>query len=1401
MAADDPNLSDILLDKYATHAFSILRVSAGLQDKILGMLGDLQKSLIGDIEDHGPTPKLEALLKQTTTTIDRAYDEIAAQQHKSMISLASTETEQAAKIANSAIKISLVSPIQSRQTLEAIAGKSLVNGQYPAEWWKGQAQDLQTKFAAQMRMGMLKGEGIPDLVARVRGSKENGYQDGIMQASRAQAEALVRTSVQTVANEAKIATYRENSDVIKGIQWVSTLDSRTTPICRALDGCTWDLNLQPVIGGKAWPGPVAHWNCRSTQIPITKSWKELSGKNVGATDEMINERFQQKTGEKDALAKTRASMDGQVASKLTFDDWMKTKGEEFQDQVMGQAQANLWRQGKITMSDLTDQKNRPLSLDQLKAMIAKDELIPPQTYAEGQAGLSLVARGALQAQLGILRDQKKTTTTFANETTGEMVTIQGSTPNQDDLKSVAKHDAKTVLKTAIKPDDTLSKQEVNLWGKLGVEKVHSVTPDGKVLTVKGKITPAVATEMSKAMDNKSSIHPEAAVTEVAKAGGLVTTKSKEQEIKVPINTNLEKPAFVKPTPKIAEPPVTKVTAATKDAKVDSPAANLDTRPNSDAGKREWPVLAETKVVKSLPGSTGPKLIEDQVTGARFVQKTEPSNPGHIREEFHVDNAYRALGIKTPDSKLIETDQGPVKVAKFIEGGKTLEQLEATDKKAYTAAVKKVQKNFVADALLGNYDVVGLTKDNILVADKVPYRIDNGGGLRYRAQGKLKDNFGPVVNELETMRDKNVNPASASVFGSIPETEIQRQIKDILGKSKKLLKAMPDELKPIMEARLKSLQDRLHPEIAAHDAEGQEKPAGDQGDAQAATFADFAKRVQEAGVNGVSIKVDRGQIEDLQVLVWEEKNAAGKPVTKAWLKLTEPGSQDAMAAITPALPKTSRQEAAALPLDGYFPQLMTIAQIKGTLNPDKSVTYGPYQKKAVYDLENQLKGIIDGGPSKRYAHVTEINALPEAERAPYVEMAKSYYDQVNYLAAAIEAGVKIPANVRAIKMYQSEPVEPEPGSANGLKVNEIDMNFRATTIKAGEAKELAGETAYKIANGRVYRIEAGNAEFQFIPYAPENKVNAYALQGTLTATLDGKATTEQVLSALQSIGALQVDAKPATPAYQELLYLHRGVNLMKLSNDKAYKKIMGSDRPDEEKVQVIKAWLDATHGIKLPDEPSGDYQPQGVVSTTDGFDRFYRWDLTREKVEAELPGYGLHHSTSLDIPDFIGKIIDSGGEFTSTTQRLRKGIPLGATGGMSYKSDLGTGGASYFFTRLMNEKTSSFGVRFKIGTLARQDAISYKDDEYGKTNDAKFIADNRQTTIENYKATARYGGNETIFKNGLTLDDVDFIIVRTLLERDKTVQAFKDRGIDRLPDGRKVEDVVLTEKQFNERKRK
>jgi hypothetical protein len=74
--------------------------------------------------------------------------------------------------------------------------------------------------------------------------------------------------------------------------------------------------------------------------------------------------------------------------------------------------------------------------------------------------------------------------------------------------------------------------------------------------------------------------------------------------------------------------------------------------------------------------------------------------------------------------------------------------------------------FQASVLTGNWDVVGMSYDNVMLGKNGRLAmIDAGGSFKFRAQGGAKA-YEAVPNEVNTLRDAKLNPQAASVFNAI-----------------------------------------------------------------------------------------------------------------------------------------------------------------------------------------------------------------------------------------------------------------------------------------------------------------------------------------------------------------------------------------------------------------------------------------------------------------------------------------------------------------------------------------------------------------------------------------------------------------------------------------------------------
>lgn len=363
---------DTLADEIITRQLSLFRFTAGERGMVLAILRNMEEDLI-DLLTNSARPLTDTgredrarLLRQVQKVIDDYYGQVSSRSDKQLGDLAHVEGEAYAAGLDTAFRGAITPSLPTETVFRQLARDTLVQGAPSADWWKRQAGDLQFRFKNTVAQGIAQAETNDQIIRRIRG-RAAGYQvvdgeriynyvGGIMDVTRANAAALVQTSVQAVANAARRETMNANTEAIKGVRQVSTLDGHTTPVCVAYSAAAWSIpgytptrpNTLPYNGGTP-----RHWSCRSVEIPITKTFREL-GIDLP---------------EFDPSTTTRSATGGPVAADMSFAAFLKRqeqKGPAFVDDLLGPGRAQLWRDKKITLRDLVDQQGRPMSLKELR---------------------------------------------------------------------------------------------------------------------------------------------------------------------------------------------------------------------------------------------------------------------------------------------------------------------------------------------------------------------------------------------------------------------------------------------------------------------------------------------------------------------------------------------------------------------------------------------------------------------------------------------------------------------------------------------------------------------------------------------------------------------------------------------------------------------------------------------------------------------------------------------------------------------------------------------------------------------------------------------------------------------------------------------------------------------------
>ena len=348
MSALDQALIDLILE----NQLDLLRFEAGVRAQILALLEKLRKELTATLAAEDLTAFNKArttqLLREATQVIDRYYVQAQGIMRQSLSGAAQAAAKQAAQaLSEPLLAIQLAVGLPTQVFMDRLASNTLIMGATSAEWLGKQSLDVSFKFSNALRQGLLAGETNEQIVRRVTGTK---LSPGIMRASKVNARTLVHSSIQAVSAAARRETFGKNSDVIKGIRQHSTFDGHTTPLCIAYSGQEWDIFTLEPLSGSHLPyngGVPRHWNCRSAEVPILKTFREM-GLNI----------------DEPALG-TRASSEGQIKADTTFEQWLSRRSEVQQDEQLGKGRAQLWRDGTITLEQLLDLSGNPMNLSQL----------------------------------------------------------------------------------------------------------------------------------------------------------------------------------------------------------------------------------------------------------------------------------------------------------------------------------------------------------------------------------------------------------------------------------------------------------------------------------------------------------------------------------------------------------------------------------------------------------------------------------------------------------------------------------------------------------------------------------------------------------------------------------------------------------------------------------------------------------------------------------------------------------------------------------------------------------------------------------------------------------------------------------------------------------------------------
>jgi len=236
-----------------------------------------------------------------------------------------------ARILATALALSMpIGPKQSGVTLS-----SIINDYTPRET---------KRIINRVSAGYSQGEPVSQIITSINGTRRNRYKDGLLNLTRTNAFSLTQTMLPQISSVTQEKTNGLNPDIVIGYRLVAVLDKNTTDICKGWDGTE-------IIYKKTQrrPHPPFHYNCRTTETPITSNKYDVSQNNM----------------------RIAQGADGaqKVSEKTTYYEWLKRQPAGFQDDALGKTKGKIFRNAGLSTQQFKQatvrQNGLPLTIEEM----------------------------------------------------------------------------------------------------------------------------------------------------------------------------------------------------------------------------------------------------------------------------------------------------------------------------------------------------------------------------------------------------------------------------------------------------------------------------------------------------------------------------------------------------------------------------------------------------------------------------------------------------------------------------------------------------------------------------------------------------------------------------------------------------------------------------------------------------------------------------------------------------------------------------------------------------------------------------------------------------------------------------------------------------------------------------
>lgn len=375
--------NELWFDAIVRHQIHVIRYSGGLKNDLIELLNAVEDDIASQIKDSlakqtAFTPVRLARAQKLIASIHKirneAWGNVNDMMKRALNDFSGLEIKWMDGGLKTVVPFQLETTLPSPTVVKSLLASKPFQGKILKDWIKTtQAGDLD-RIASQVKIGVVQGESAVQIARRVVGTKALLGSDGVTQLTRRQVEAVTRTATQAYSNGARQIFLEDNSDLFTEERFVATLDSRTTPICRADDGKKYPIGSGPM--------PPLHFNCRSLRVAVISEDAVGNRPARNYTQKQLVREYAKENGlgdisNRDNLPRgTKAAYDkferqrmreltGQVPAKTTYQEWLKGQTSEVQNDILGKTKGELFRKGGLQLDRFVDDAGNELTLSQL----------------------------------------------------------------------------------------------------------------------------------------------------------------------------------------------------------------------------------------------------------------------------------------------------------------------------------------------------------------------------------------------------------------------------------------------------------------------------------------------------------------------------------------------------------------------------------------------------------------------------------------------------------------------------------------------------------------------------------------------------------------------------------------------------------------------------------------------------------------------------------------------------------------------------------------------------------------------------------------------------------------------------------------------------------------------------